>query len=160
MRDSPYIGPPSSSIDKAWNALFSSMPLRVPLSTLTPNNQSSVPLPAGGYLAWLGVFHELHCVRVLYRANYRSNLHPNLTGQELRDEQVHADHCVDMLREAAMCHGDTESLTTFVWSNTFEKPLLNPQRVQHRCLNWDTLVGSLQGWVVGDAEFGALKKPE
>lgn len=159
MRDSPYIGPPSNDVDAAWNKLFNSMSVRVSVSELSYNNQESVPLPKGGHLAWLGVYHELHCVKVLRQANYRDFYHPNITVEELRDLQVHADHCVDLLREALMCHGDTESLTTFIWSEKWTKPLLSPQRSYHRCMNWDILVESLKGRIVDEEEMDGLKNP-
>lgn len=39
------------------------MTIRVSKHDLEKNNQSSVELPeGGGYLAWPGVYHELHCV--------------------------------------------------------------------------------------------------
>ena len=38
------------------------MSIRVTKAELEAHGQTSVQLPGGGYLAWLGVFHELHCV--------------------------------------------------------------------------------------------------
>ena len=38
------------------------MSIRVTKAELDSHGQNSVELPSGGYLAWLGVFHELHCV--------------------------------------------------------------------------------------------------
>ena len=160
MRDSPYIGVPSPKVDGAWNTLFGNMSLRFTAEELARTSQSSVALPDGGHLAWLGVYHELHCVKVLRQANYREHYHPNLTDQELRDLQVHADHCIDQLREALMCHGDTESLTTFIWSDRWEKPLLSPQRPQHRCLDWDAMVASMRERIVNDEELGRLRRPD
>jgi hypothetical protein len=159
MRDSAYIGAPSERIDSAWTQLFSTMALRVSTSELSKHNQQSVALPNGGHLAWLGVYHELHCVKVLRQANYREHYHPNLTSEALRDLQVHADHCVDLLRESIMCRGDTESLTTFVWNEKWPKPLLSPQRPMHTCMDWDILVGSLERRVVGEDEMKRLKNP-
>ena len=157
MRESPYIGKPSPTIEKAWTELFSPMALRVTTADLIQHQQSSVPLPKGGFLAWLGVYHELHCVKVLRQANYRDHYHPNITQQELRDLQVHADHCVDLLREALMCHGDTETLTTFVWREGWGKPLLSPERPIRKCLDWTALVESLKAQIVESAEMDALE---
>ena len=159
MRDSPYVGAPTLESDQAWDILFSNMSLRVSASELSQHSQSSVALPEGGYLAWLGVYHELHCMKVLRQINYREYYHPNLSAQGLRNLQVHADHCIDLLREALMCHGDTESLTTFVWSEGWEKPLLSPQRPKHRCLDWDLMVDSMRLRIVGDAELNRLTPP-
>lgn len=61
MHESPYVGPPDPNVDHAWSDLMANMSIRVTKSELTQNNQTSVRLPGGGYLAWLGVFHQLHC---------------------------------------------------------------------------------------------------
>ncbi len=58
-----YAGPPSDEIDTAWNLLLAPMHVRITREELERDNQASVPLPeGGGYLGWMGVFHELHCV--------------------------------------------------------------------------------------------------
>ena len=59
----PFAGAPSPEIDKAWGELLAPMNIRVSKAELESNDQNSVALPeGGGYLAWLGVFHELHCI--------------------------------------------------------------------------------------------------
>lgn len=62
MHESPYVGPPGLEIDGAWSDLMGNMSIRVTESELARNGQMSVKLPNGGHLAWLGVFHQLHCV--------------------------------------------------------------------------------------------------
>ncbi|KAF7508279.1 hypothetical protein GJ744_009424 [Endocarpon pusillum] len=62
MHDSPYVGPPSEPLDTAWQHLLANMSIRVTEGELQRHGQSSVTLPGGGHLAWLGVFHQLHCV--------------------------------------------------------------------------------------------------
>ena len=62
MHDSPYVGPPSVDLDRAWQNLVANMSIRVTKAELERRGQSSVALPGGGHLAWLGVFHQLHCV--------------------------------------------------------------------------------------------------
>lgn len=42
------------------------MSVRVTKEELDAHGQTSIELLGGGYLAWLGVFHELHCVVRLY----------------------------------------------------------------------------------------------
>lgn len=60
---SEFAGPPSPGVDKAWHDLLGDISLRVSGEELRRSNQSSVELPeGGGYMAWLGVFHELHCI--------------------------------------------------------------------------------------------------
>ena len=59
---SPFAGPPSPSLDTHWHDLLASITLRVSKEELTRSNQASVAIPRGGYMAWLGVYHELHCI--------------------------------------------------------------------------------------------------
>lgn len=62
FQDSPFTGSPGPESDRAWHDLLSNMSVRVSREELERGNQTSVELPGGGYMAWLGVFHELHCV--------------------------------------------------------------------------------------------------
>ena len=62
FNESPFAGPPSLNTDAAWHDLMGNMSIRVTKAELEAHGQQSVQLPGGGYLAWLGVFHELHCV--------------------------------------------------------------------------------------------------
>lgn len=62
FQDSPFTGSPGPESDRAWHDLLSNMTVRVSREELERGNQTSVELPGGGYMAWLGVFHELHCV--------------------------------------------------------------------------------------------------
>ena len=62
---SPYAGGPTAEIDNAWHDLLGNISLRVSRSELNMNgnHKSSIELPGnGGYLVWLGAFHQLHCL--------------------------------------------------------------------------------------------------
>lgn len=157
MRDSPYIGQPGNISDGSWNNLFANMSIRVTEEELSSRGQSSVALPGGGYLAWLGVYHELHCVKVLRKMIYRDHFYPNTTQEEFENHQVHADHCVDMLRQALLCHGDMETLTTFVWDRKYNKPLLSPQRPLHTCLDWSSIMITIADRIVSEGELNQLQ---
>lgn len=59
----PFAGPPDPSIDRAWHGLLENIHIRVTEEELDRSQQTSVLLPeGGGYLSWLGVYHELHCL--------------------------------------------------------------------------------------------------
>jgi hypothetical protein len=58
LASSEYSGPPDTRVDEAWANLLDFIDIRVTAQELQHNNRSSVALPKGGYLAWLGVFHE------------------------------------------------------------------------------------------------------
>jgi hypothetical protein len=67
FEQSPFAGLPKTSIDAAWHHLLEPTTIRVSAEELRKSNQSSVPLPNGGYMAWLGVFHELHCIVSIFQ---------------------------------------------------------------------------------------------
>lgn len=69
LTENPFAGAPSPEIDEAWGNLLAPMNIRVWKPELDSNSQTSVALPeGGGYLAWLGAFHELHCIASVYRS--------------------------------------------------------------------------------------------
>lgn len=72
----PYAGEPTAEGDEAWHTLHNNMSVRVTAEKLAAHDQTSVALPNGGYLAWLGVFHELHCVKMLQQWSWREHYFP------------------------------------------------------------------------------------
>ena len=62
FEDSIFAGLPSPELDRSWHTLLEKITLRVSAEELRASDQSSVALPRGGYMAWLGVSHELHCI--------------------------------------------------------------------------------------------------
>ncbi|CAG8961585.1 hypothetical protein HYFRA_00006119 [Hymenoscyphus fraxineus] len=156
---SPFSGPPSPSVDGAWHELLEKTTLRVSKSELERSNQSSVEFPeGGGFMAWLGVYHELHCLKMLRQWNYREHYHPNITEKDRPHWDIHADHCIDVLRSAAMCHADT-TLTTFGWLDQ-PKPMLNTRPIEHKCVDWNILMASVEDRVVSREEMAALTNPK
>ncbi|TVY82612.1 Cyclochlorotine biosynthesis protein R [Lachnellula suecica] len=155
---SPFSGPPSESVDKAWHNLLAKTTLRVSHSELQLSNQASVELPEGGYMAWLGVYHQLHCIKMLRQWNYREHYHPNITEDDRPHWDIHADHCLDPLRSAAMCHADT-TLTTFGWADQ-AKPMLNTRPISHKCVDWGKLIGSVEDRAVSREEMASLVNPK
>ncbi|KAI0097433.1 hypothetical protein GGR51DRAFT_540986 [Nemania sp. FL0031] len=72
---------------------------------------------------------------------------------------VHIDHCIDWLRNAAICRADTSALAVFKWDNRLPHPMLNTHRVPHRGVNWDAMVASHADRVVSREEVANLKNP-
>ena len=62
---------------------------------------------------------------------------PNATADDIYLLRAHNFHCLDTLRQAVMCQGDT-SLITFRWGDTQRIPLGNFSS-EHRCKSWDAL---------------------
>ncbi|KAL8827046.1 MAG: hypothetical protein Q9191_003430 [Dirinaria sp. TL-2023a] len=165
LNATPYAGPPSPELDAAWDALLAPMHISVSAEELERDNQKSVALPeSGGYLGWMGVFHELHCIRMLREWNYRSYYHDasssssNLSAAEAAHLEQHVDHCFEMLRQSAVCHADA-SLTTFVWHPEKTRPMFNASESVHRCVDWELLMDSVKDRVVDEEEILRLKNP-
>lgn len=158
FNESPFAGPPSLETDIAWHELMGNMSIRVSKAELEAHGQKSVQLPGGGYLAWLGVFHELHCVKMLRQWSYREHYHPNMTAHDRQHLEVHIDHCIDWLRSAAMCHADTSALATFKWDKT-DKPMLDTRRVPHRCVDWEEMLSSHKNRMVSHEEVASMTNP-
>lgn len=156
-QDSPFTGEPSPESDHAWHDLMENMTIRVSREELEAGDQTSVALPEGGFMAWLGVFHELHCVKMLREWKYRDHYHPNLTEEEVSHKEIHADHCLEMLRSASMCHTDL-SLTTFKWDRP-NKPMLDTKRPIHMCADWQTLMSSMRHRLVTSEEVRSMQNP-
>ncbi|KAF7918841.1 uncharacterized protein EAE98_009619 [Botrytis deweyae] len=158
LPSSPYAGPPSESVDQAWHDLLKDMNIRVTAEELEKRNQKSISLPeGGGHMVWIGAHHQLHCIKMLRRWNYRDHYYPNITDPTIEHWDIHADHCFDILRSAVMCQGDT-TLTTFGWEK-LSKPQPHVKPTEHRCVDWDALMGSLADRVVGEEEMAALVNP-
>lgn len=63
LDNNPFAGPPDPAIDAAWHKFMENINIRVSKKEMARTRQTSVELPeGGGDLAWLGVYHELHCL--------------------------------------------------------------------------------------------------
>jgi hypothetical protein len=135
--DGAFRGPPRPELDEAWGDLLKYNNLRLSGEDLQRANLTSVSLndEQGGYLASLDVFHTLHCVNKIRKMYYSEYYHdPN----PLADQQEHFDHCIDLLRQVIMCHGDV-SLHTYSWIDELRVPWPSMQ-TEHQCRKWDTLM--------------------
>lgn len=70
---------------------------------------------------------------------------------------IYKDHCLEVLRSAAMCHADT-TLTTFGWADQAQ-PMLNTRLIEHKCVDWEALMESVKHRVVSREEVAALVNP-
>ncbi|RDA90084.1 hypothetical protein CP533_5560 [Ophiocordyceps camponoti-saundersi (nom. inval.)] len=97
---SVYAGPPSTEQEEAWDALVQHsepnadvMRIKATYFNLSRDELERTGEPtdrivevvAGGYMASLGVYHEIHCLRELRCWIYRENYHPNITEGEARN---------------------------------------------------------------------------
>ncbi|KAI9752324.1 MAG: hypothetical protein M4579_005667 [Chaenotheca gracillima] len=137
--DSPYNGPPSPEVDLAWHDLLDNMNIALPKSDLDRIGATSIPLPGDQnmFIAGLGVFHELHCLKRLRQYTWPEYYFPNLTTEDRRMNRLHTDHCIDVLRQAMMCRADI-SLFTLEWSEAELQPRADFSH-EHECVNFDAL---------------------
>ena len=79
LNHNPFAGKPSPQIDAAWHGLMENINIRVSKTEMEKTKQTSVELPeGGGNLAWLGAYHELHCLVSLCRMASMLNIPPRL----------------------------------------------------------------------------------
>ena len=88
---SPYAGGPDPEIDLAWHKLLGNTSIRVSKSELqrNGNHRESVALrdenddDNDGYMVWLGVYHQLHCIVSLFTRR-KIRRHEILSRKSLR----------------------------------------------------------------------------
>lgn len=145
-------------LDAAWDDLLAPMNMRFSASELSQVNQDSIALPEnGGYLGWFGVFHNLHCVKML-RHSFDRARQCNSTEEESHKDKQHVDHCIELLRQSSVCRPDT-SLTTFIWDRSTNLPMFNVSESVHTCVDWDAFMDREQRRVVKEEEMDRLKNP-
>ncbi|ETS78823.1 hypothetical protein PFICI_08676 [Pestalotiopsis fici W106-1] len=176
--DSPYNGPPSQEVDKAWGDLLENMNIAVPKSDIERIGATSIPIPDTDnmYFAGLGVFHELHCIKRLRQYTWKEHYFPNSTAEEDRLNRLHTgkqnmdivdvladaykspDHCLEIMRQATLCRADI-SLFTLQWSTDSPWPRADFSH-EHQCVDFD-LINSWAGQRRVDASKpGILTHPK
>lgn len=89
------------------------------------------------YWVDLSVTHELHCIKRLYQYFHKEAYFPSLSPEDEELNFMHTDHCLEILRQAAMCHADI-SLIPMQWSAHSPVPEADFS-VPHKCVNWEKL---------------------
>ncbi|RDA88978.1 hypothetical protein CP532_0703 [Ophiocordyceps camponoti-leonardi (nom. inval.)] len=134
---SVYAGPPSTEQEEAWNALVQPTYFNLSRDELEKTGEPTdriVEAVAGGYMASLGVYHEIHCLRELRYWIYRDKYHPNINSTEARDIIGH----LESLRLTILCHGNT-AVHTFNWKGSNKvKPDLQTNS-KSICVRWSSL---------------------
>ncbi|CAJ2507262.1 Uu.00g084480.m01.CDS01 [Anthostomella pinea] len=108
----PWNQEPSEEVDAAWSELLYALNVRVSkeeLASLGNNTMNRVQVNGGDYLGAVGVFHYLHCLnnlRKLVHRDYYETRFPGF-GDQAAFGTGHADHCIDVIRQAVMCHANT-----------------------------------------------------
>ncbi|KAI0850492.1 hypothetical protein F5Y00DRAFT_260365 [Daldinia vernicosa] len=144
----PWNLEPSDELDAAWDDLIYAIDVRVTgdeMNLLGKNTTNRVQVNRGDYLGSIGVYHHLHCLNNLrmiihwdyYESRWANYTHPEAFGKG------HSDHCINILRQAIMCHPNT-AITTFEWVDEVNQLDGKEQRLEaaSTCAIW----GSIDGW--------------
>ncbi|KAI1190177.1 hypothetical protein F5B17DRAFT_427823 [Nemania serpens] len=156
---SPFSKEPGPELDAAWHQQLAGMNIRVSTEWLAQYGVESIPLADGsGVVAQLGVYHELHCLKKIKHWIYRSHYSGNRSDTNLSEEAAHTEHCLEWLRVAALCRGDT-TLTTFQWSGERKGVLETKYPIPRRCVNHQSLLAWSEERAVDITEPGLLVPP-
>ncbi|KAF4621709.1 hypothetical protein G7Y89_g14496 [Cudoniella acicularis] len=102
----PYASDPRPEHDQAWFDILRDTHIRVSEEELRRINRASLALKDGsGYVAQLGAYHELNCVKWIRKWIHREHYWSTLEGAMLAKRKVHIDHCLEYMRLIAMCRG-------------------------------------------------------
>ncbi|KUI57858.1 hypothetical protein VP1G_05200 [Cytospora mali] len=138
---SKYSGPPSEEIDGAWwelvkPALFNASVEEIERAGESLEDVAEVTM--GGYLAGLGVYHELHCLQRIRTYVHEYYYYPQMSDTERIILRHHIDHCIQLLRSTVMCHGTTDFEVFFWGENSDELPEARSS-AKRVCVKWDSL---------------------
>ncbi|KAF2799680.1 hypothetical protein K505DRAFT_356385 [Melanomma pulvis-pyrius CBS 109.77] len=140
-----FIGDPSDKVDEAWSQLLQNPYFRVTSSEYRKvglNRSTLGIVGSDDKVISFSAYHELHCLKTLYRWIHNDHYFPNLDREsdEFNFQKWHAEHCISYLRQATMC---TASLVpiTLEWNEATPgspRPRPNPQ-TPRKCANWKSL---------------------
>ncbi|KAI0532349.1 hypothetical protein GGR58DRAFT_490579 [Xylaria digitata] len=134
-------GAPTEEQDDVWDYLINGAFFNASLDELSRAGESLddlAELTEGGFLASIGVYHELHCLRQIRLYVYKDLYYPKINRTENHYVQKHVDHCLEALRQTVMCYGNT-ALSSFYWPtphSLIPEPRSNARSV---CARWDTI---------------------
>lgn len=145
-----FMGKPRPEMDEAWHELLSGTLMRFSTSEMALADaitNNTLTHKDGGYVAGLGVSHNLHCIKRLKQYMHQDYFYPNLTSasdEEKQELEEHAEHCLEALRLSLLCNADL-SIYTLGWTNhSAIRPAVhipNP----NVCVDWE----GLHGWMNG-----------
>ncbi|CAF9940387.1 MAG: hypothetical protein HETSPECPRED_002399 [Heterodermia speciosa] len=147
---SPFRGPPTPSLDAAWETLVRMESMEAFSITESEYLQLGHPLDenvvrldptqGGGIFAGLEVYHQMHCLNLIRQYTYPEYYHNrSITFTDPPELlRTHVDHCIEMLRQKLTCDADV-GVITHSWVAARETPWPN-FNTKHKCRNWDGVV--------------------
>ncbi|MCJ1447482.1 MAG: hypothetical protein MMC23_007993 [Stictis urceolatum] len=142
---SPYRGPPSDDIDRAWNWTTHVGPVDLgvdesDLESLGLDAETVARYPDGVYMVEFEFSHQLHCLNLLRMASHMDYYQSRRI--DFRESpgmvRTHLDHCVEMLRQTLMCHADS-NLFPSQWVKGRSVPYPN-FNVRHTCRDFNSIL--------------------
>lgn len=97
-----------------------------------------------GYYGGPDMLHTLHCVNAI-RQHIDFEYYRDHMWLPPQYQRMHIDHCIDQLRQAALCHGDMTPVTLkAVWLDKSRWAILGQTERLHTCRDGE----ALRRWVV------------
>lgn len=130
----PYAGPQTRELDRAWEKLQINEIWRATADELQRSGAfepgKSLRLEHGGYMAIMRIYHELHCLNWIKRE--WDPTRPVMTD--------HLDHCLDGLKQGAMCKADLAIGSFYWWPDDPEaREAVRRPDYKRTCVSWDSL---------------------
>ncbi|KAI0846170.1 hypothetical protein F5Y00DRAFT_264889 [Daldinia vernicosa] len=141
----PWNKEPSDELDDLWEDLLYALNIRVSpheMEQLGSNLTNRIQVDGGDYLGVMGVYHHLHCLnnlrRIVHWDYYESRVSD--LGPTGPFGKGHSDHCINAIRQALMCHANTE-IHTGQWIYDPDRPQASKLGSHSitTCVNWDSL---------------------
>ncbi|KAH8594158.1 hypothetical protein B0O99DRAFT_626048 [Bisporella sp. PMI_857] len=136
-----YMGS-SPEVDEAWRNEYSFGLVRITKDQASklPSQTSQIPGDTDHYIVGLEVFHQLHCLNAIRKAldpEYYNITLDSMAPDDRSEQRAHLDHCLELLRQATMCHSDI-SLNVFTWV-PFKQKTLPHSESWHSCRDFEAI---------------------
>ncbi|KAJ5959318.1 uncharacterized protein N7479_006468 [Penicillium vulpinum] len=152
---SEFTGDPSPELDAVWDkwayVKYASIPPKefLKLPGADPEAARLTPEYGGGYIGFLEISHQLHCLNMMRQAmnqDYYNN--PDFPEQQapvFTDRpftvKMHLQHCVEILRQNIMCNADV-GIIPHEWVSQTPDPFAN-FNTWHKCRD----LKSVENWI-------------
>ncbi|KAI1264668.1 hypothetical protein F5Y18DRAFT_76394 [Xylariaceae sp. FL1019] len=157
---SPFSKAPGPGLDAVWHEQLLGMNIRVTKDWLEPFGVDSVRFRnSSDVLVQLGIYHELHCLKKLKHWIHYSHDVNTTSDARIEEEAAHIEHCLEWLRIAALCRGDT-TLSTFRWSTTEPAFLETEYPIPRQCVKPESLLGWAKQHAVDITRSDLLERPK
>ncbi|KAF5866552.1 hypothetical protein ETB97_011437 [Aspergillus alliaceus] len=143
---SEYTGDPSPELDAVWDKWGYEF---MKLPGADPDAARLTPEYGGGYIGFLEVSHQLHCLNMMRQAMHQDYYNnpdfPEQRAAVFTDRpftvKMHLQHCVEILRQNIMCNADV-GIIPHEWVTQTPDPFAN-FNTWHKCRDLE----SVEKWI-------------